>query len=209
NRPLPPAVPVPPAGPGLPGPAGAPGVGTGPLPAPTGPQPAVGGPAGADGLAGPAAEPIGPLRADPAQTGGIPGAQDEEAGDEEEPDDDSDTADLAYPDEPTTVRRGDPWVAYTVGRAGWRRRTLRVRVRSDGEVPELVLVARPGTAPPPVVAAGQELARLAPCSVPATRTMEIRLDGALLPWGVRLLPLTDPGPDLLLEHPADETLIVR
>jgi len=105
---------------------------------------------------------------------------------------------------------GEPWVAYSVARAGWRRRVLRIRVRSGGDVPELVLVARPGTTPPTDLAEGQALARLAASAERATRTMEVRLDGALLPWGIRVLPVTAEadGP-VLMEHPADDALVIR
>lgn len=104
---------------------------------------------------------------------------------------------------------GEPWVSYTAARAGWRRRVLRVRVRSDGAVPELVLVARPGVRPPETLGEGQVLARLAPAAERTTRTMEIRLEGALLPWGVRLLPVRDGADAVEVDHPADDALIVR
>jgi hypothetical protein len=104
---------------------------------------------------------------------------------------------------------GEPWVSYTAARAGWRRRVLRVRVRSDGAVPELVLVARPGVRPPATLGEGQVLARLAPSAERTTRTMEVRLEGALLPWGVRVLPVYDGADAVEVDHPVDDALIVR
>ena len=53
-------------------------------------------------------------------------------------------------------------------------------VRSDGVVPELVLVARPGVRPPATLGEGQVLARLAPSAERTTRTMEIRLEAPKL-----------------------------
>ncbi|WP_045876174.1 zinc ribbon domain-containing protein [Pseudofrankia sp. DC12] len=104
---------------------------------------------------------------------------------------------------------GEPRVSYFATRAGWRRRVLRLRVRTDGVVPELVLVARPGTVPPATLGDGQALARLAPSAERATRTMDVRLEGALLPWGIRLLPAAAAAGDLTVDHPPDEALVIR
>ncbi|MBL7622473.1 zinc ribbon domain-containing protein, partial [Frankia sp. AgB1.8] len=104
---------------------------------------------------------------------------------------------------------GEPRVSYFSTRAGWRRRVLRVRVRTDGVVPELVLVARPGTVPPATLGEGQALARLGPCAERATRTMDVRLEGALLPWGIRLLPASGEGGDVTVDHPPDDALVIR
>jgi hypothetical protein len=128
------------------------------------------------------------------------------------PDEDlDDDADDHFEDEADddTPGSGEPWVSYSATRAGWRKRLLRVRVRSDGAVPELVLVARPGTQPPTTLGDGQVLARLAPCSERATRTMEVRLEGALLPWGIRLLPASAGVDGLQVDHPSHDTLVVR
>jgi hypothetical protein len=114
--------------------------------------------------------------------------------------------------EPVTPSRepdpppGEPTVAYTVGRVGWRRRTLRVQVRTDGAAPELVLVARAGTAPPGTAAEGHAVSRLAACALPATRTIEVPLDKAQLPWGVRLLPASG---GVVMAHPPDGSLVIR
>lgn len=131
--------------------------------------------------------------------------------DDRPPDDDADD-DLGYdPDDDLDGdAAGEPWVTYSVSRAGWRRRVLRVRVRSGGAVPELVLVARPGTVPPAELAEGQALARLTPTAARANRTMEVRLEGALLPWGIRVLAVAD-GADVpvVVDHPSDDALVVR
>jgi len=101
-------------------------------------------------------------------------------------------------------------VSYTVTKAGWRRRTLRVQVRSNGPVPELVLVARSGSVPPETTADGHVLSGLPPASGAATRTIEVTLEGAQLPWGIRLLPLVGPGsPPVWVDHPADSALVIR
>jgi hypothetical protein len=104
---------------------------------------------------------------------------------------------------------GEPWVSYTVTRAGWRKRVLRIRVHSDGAVPELVLVARPGTRPPATFGDGQALARLAPCDERVTRSLDVRLEGALLPWAIRLLAAPGGADDVEVVHPPADTLIVR
>ncbi|WP_157180346.1 zinc ribbon domain-containing protein [Protofrankia coriariae] len=109
------------------------------------------------------------------------------------------------------MREDAAMVSYMVARVGWRRRTLRVQVRAEGLLPELLLVARSGTTPPQTREDGQVLAR-----VPAREaahahgehTVEVPLDGARLPWGVRLLP----GPDaaqIVLRHPPDDALVLR
>ncbi len=102
-------------------------------------------------------------------------------------------------------------VSYTVARAGWRRRTLRVQVRADGVPSELVLIARSGTTPPQARGDGQVLARMsahAPAREHSEHTMEVSLDGAQLPWGVRLFPGSD-GMGVVLQHPPDDALVVR
>ncbi|EFC79327.1 hypothetical protein [Parafrankia sp. EUN1f] len=101
-------------------------------------------------------------------------------------------------------------VSYTVAKAGWRRRTLRVQVRSTGPVPRLVLVARPGEEPPTTPAEGQVLAELQAASDAGSWTMEVTLEGAQLPWGIRLLPVVTPdGPALWVDHPEDVQLVIR
>ncbi len=102
-------------------------------------------------------------------------------------------------------------VSYTVARAGWRRRTLRVQVRADGMPPELILVVRAGTTPPHARGDGQVLARMsvhAPTREHSEHMMEVSLDGAQLPWGVRLFPGSD-GVRVVLRHPPDDALVVR
>jgi hypothetical protein len=115
---------------------------------------------------------------------------------------------FAEPDE-SEPGSGEPWVSYSAARAGWRKRVLRVRVRSDGAVPELVLIARPGTRPPTGWTDGQVLARLPACAERATRTMDVRLEGALLPWGIRLLAVPEGSQGVEIDHPADDALILR
>jgi hypothetical protein len=101
-------------------------------------------------------------------------------------------------------------VEYTVGRFGWWRRILRVHVRTDGPVPELVLLAKPGTVPPHDVEDGHVVSRLPPSPLPASRTVEVPLDGAALPWGVRLVPVADAEPiTITICHPPDTTLAIR
>ncbi|ONH50170.1 hypothetical protein CcI49_37550 [Frankia sp. CcI49] len=101
-------------------------------------------------------------------------------------------------------------VSYTVAKAGWRRRTLRVQVRSTGPVPRLVLVARPGEEPPTTPAEGQVLAEMQAASEAGSWTMEVTLEGAQLPWGIRLLPVVTPdGPPLWVDHPEDVQLVIR
>ncbi|CUU60736.1 hypothetical protein Ga0074812_14615 [Parafrankia irregularis] len=101
-------------------------------------------------------------------------------------------------------------VSYSVAKAGWRRRTLRVQVRSTGPVPRLVLVARPGEEPPTTPAEGQVLAELQAASDAGSWTMEVTLEGAQLPWGIRLLPVVTPdGPALWVDHPEDVQLVIR
>ncbi|MEX5634682.1 zinc ribbon domain-containing protein [Parafrankia sp. FMc2] len=101
-------------------------------------------------------------------------------------------------------------VSYTVSKAGWRRRTLRVQVRSTGPTPRLVLVARPGEEPPSTPAEGQPLTELQPAGYAGSWTMEVTLEGAQLPWGVRLLPVVTPdGPALWVDHPEDSQLVIR
>jgi hypothetical protein len=132
-----------------------------------------------------------------------------------DPDDDGEDGDADegfdddFDDDFEDGRDGEPWAAYSVARAGWRKRVLRVRVRSDGAVPELVLVARPGTTPPTSLAEGQPLARFGPSAQRVTRTVEVRLDGALLPWGVRLLPAGEGAAEMVIDHPPDDALVVR
>ncbi len=101
-----------------------------------------------------------------------------------------------------------PMVTYSVSRSGWRRRTMRVQVHTSGPVGELILYARPGTAPPRAAAEAHELSRLAAVDQSVTRTIDVTLDGAQLPWGVRLLPALHPS-GWTVAHPADEDLIVR
>ncbi|OHV22745.1 hypothetical protein BBK14_25200 [Parafrankia soli] len=101
-------------------------------------------------------------------------------------------------------------VTYSVSKAGWRRRTLRVQVRATGPAPRLVLLARPGEEPPGSPAEGQVLAELQPASSSGSWTMEVTLEGAQLPWGVRLLPVVTPGaPAVWIDHPEDPMLVVR
>jgi hypothetical protein len=96
---------------------------------------------------------------------------------------------------------------YTVSRAGWRRKTLRVDVRAGGPLPEMVLVARPGTVPPRGAGDGHALARLAASGAAGQWTLEVSLDGAALPWGVRLIPAEDgPAP---VRQPPDDALVIR
>ncbi|MCM3884536.1 zinc ribbon domain-containing protein, partial [Frankia sp. R82] len=101
-----------------------------------------------------------------------------------------------------------PTVTYSVSRSGWRRRTMRVQVHTSGPVGELVLYARPGTAPPRAAAEAHELSRLAAVDQAVTRTIDVTLDGAQLPWGVRLLPALHPS-GWAVAQPADEDLVVR
>jgi hypothetical protein len=165
---------------------------------------------GHDALTPPTGYPTGPAgvvgsgggEADPSHPDDLEEFDDLEDGADDEFDDLDDLDDMVG-------RDGEPWAAYSVARAGWRKRVLRVRVRSDGAVPELVLVARPGTTPPGSLAEGQALARLAPCAHRATRTMEVRLDGALLPWGVRVLAVPDGAEPAAVDHPPDDVLVVR
>jgi hypothetical protein len=102
-----------------------------------------------------------------------------------------------------------PTVTYTVSRSGWRRRTMRVQVHTSGPVGELILFARPGAAPPRVAAEAHELSRLAAVDQAVTRTIDVTLDGAQLPWGVRLLPALVHPTGWSVTHPADEDLVVR
>ncbi|MCK9930532.1 zinc ribbon domain-containing protein [Frankia sp. Mgl5] len=101
-------------------------------------------------------------------------------------------------------------ITYSVSKAGWRRRTLRVQVRATGPAPRLVLLARPGEEPPGSPAEGQVLAELQPAPSSGSWTMEVTLEGAQLPWGVRLLPVVTPGaPAVWIDHPEDPMLVVR
>jgi hypothetical protein len=97
--------------------------------------------------------------------------------------------------------------SYTLSRVGWRKRTLRVEVTADGPLPELVLIAQQGTVPPRSPGAGVEVARLPPGP---PRRVDVPLEGAQLPWAVRLLPRPGPGQvGLMLQHPPDDLLVVR
>jgi hypothetical protein len=101
-------------------------------------------------------------------------------------------------------------VTYGLRRSGWRRRTLRVEVRADGPVPDLVLLARTGSIPPTGTGDGAELGRL-PASTDAgsQRALEVTLQGAQLPWAVRLLPAADqPGAQIVVSQPPDDQLVV-
>ncbi len=100
-------------------------------------------------------------------------------------------------------------VSYSVSRSGWRRRTMRVQVRTSGPVGELILFARPGTVPPRAAVEAHELSRLAPVEQAVTRTIDVTLDGAQLPWGVRLLPASAHPVGWTVAHPGDEDLVVR
>ncbi|WP_235826293.1 hypothetical protein [Candidatus Frankia alpina] len=102
-----------------------------------------------------------------------------------------------------------PTVIYTVSRSGWRRRTMRVQVRTSGPAGELILFARPGTTPPRAAAEAHELSRLAAVDQAVTRTIDVTLDGAQLPWGVRLLPVLVHPTGWTVTHPDDEDLVVR
>ncbi|MCL9795556.1 zinc ribbon domain-containing protein, partial [Frankia sp. AgKG'84/4] len=111
------------------------------------------------------------------------------------------------PEQRPTPRQ--PTVSYSVSRSGWRRRTMRVQVRTSGPVGELILFARPGTVPPRAAVEAHELSRLAPVEQAVTRTIDVTLDGAQLPWGVRLLPASAPPVGWTVAHPGDEDLVVR
>ncbi|WP_239394390.1 zinc ribbon domain-containing protein [Frankia sp. CiP3] len=120
-------------------------------------------------------------------------------------------------------------VTYTLARSGWRRRTLRVQISADGPLPAMVLVARPGTTPPQANEDGHPLARVSAVPATAARTLEVSLEGAELPWGVRLflsspenaaaaaaaaaavggIPGDRAPTGVILRHPPDEALIVR
>ncbi|EIV95857.1 hypothetical protein [Frankia sp. QA3] len=113
------------------------------------------------------------------------------------------------PQAPDAVPLIQPTVTYTVSRSGWRRRTMRVQVRTSGPVGELILFARPGTAPPRAAAEAHELSRLAAVDQAVTRTIDVTLDGAQLPWGVRLLPALVHPTGWTVTHPADEDLVVH
>lgn len=161
-------------------------------------------------------------------------------------------------------------VSYALSRPGLRRRTLRVEVRADGPLPEMLLVARPGTVPPRDAGDGYAVGRM-PASLGGalsvkrdssgssrqaaasgarfgsgpggtgsgsgsasragagfttgsprrrhqSRTLDVPLGRAELPWAVRLVPA--PGSDsasgpgqagagLVIRHPPDKDLVVR
>jgi hypothetical protein len=179
-------------------------------------------------------------------------------------------------------------VSYALSRPGLRRRTLRVEVRADGPLPEMVLVARPGTVPPRDAGDGHAVGRMpasrggiatgsaagsvkgasrgsarqdagpgpasgarsghGPRSGPVprfvgagsgfaadrgsgpgsaagattrsprrrsqSRTLDVPLGRAELPWAVRLVPALVPGSGpagagLVIRHPPDKDLVVR
>ncbi|WP_261553791.1 zinc ribbon domain-containing protein [Frankia tisae] len=113
------------------------------------------------------------------------------------------------PPAPHPVPLIQPTVTYTVSRSGWRRRTMRVQVHTSGPAGELILFARPGTTPPRAAAEAHELSRLAAVDQAVTRTIDVTLDGAQLPWGVRLLPVLVHPTGWTVTHPDDEDLVVR
>jgi hypothetical protein len=39
--------------------------------------------------------------------------------------------------------------------------------------------------------------------------MEVRLEGALLPWGIRVLPVPGGAEEFVVDHPPDDALVVR
>jgi hypothetical protein len=102
-----------------------------------------------------------------------------------------------------------PTVTYTVSRSGWRRRTLRVQVHTTGPAGDLILFARPGTVPPRAAAEAHELSRLAAVDQAGTRTIDVTLDGAQLPWGVRLLPALVHPTGWTITQPPDDALVIR
>ncbi len=133
------------------------------------------------------------------------------------PDADDDLDDLNQPEHHEHHDR-ERTVTYTLARSGWRRRTLRVHVRADGPLPAMVLVARPGTTPPQASDDGHPLARVSASPPTPQRTLEVSLEGAELPWGVRLFPGSPASPGapvggvpgaVIVRHPPDDSLIIR
>ncbi len=113
------------------------------------------------------------------------------------------------PASPPPAPVAQPTVTYTVSRSGWRRRTLRVQVHTTGPAGDLILFARPGTVPPRVAAEAHELSRLAAVDQAGTRTIDVTLDGAQLPWGVRLLPALVHPTGWTITQPPDDALVIR
>jgi hypothetical protein len=111
---------------------------------------------------------------------------------------------------PAGTGPGATTVEYSVGRSGWWRRTLRVNVHADGPTPELLLVAKSGAVPPDGADDGHAVSRLAPSPSPSSHTIEVSLDGAALPWGVRLVPAVGAPPTAVeMHHPPDAVLVIR
>lgn len=101
-------------------------------------------------------------------------------------------------------------MSYTLSRPGLRRRTLRVEVRADGPLPELVLVARTGDVPPRTPVDGRAVARIPAGAAERSRSVDVPLAQAHLPWAVRLLPAAGSGATgLALNHPRDADLVIR
>jgi hypothetical protein len=74
----------------------------------------------------------------------------------------------------------------------------------------LLLLAKPGTVPPLGIDDGHVVSRLPPSPLPASRTIEVPLDGAALPWGVRLVPVATSEPvSITVCHPSETTLSIR
>jgi hypothetical protein len=85
-----------------------------------------------------------------------------------------------------------------------------VELRADGPLPDLVLVAFPGTVPPVSAHEGHTVARL-PMSRPGSPMRhDIPLGDAPLPMAVRLViePGT-PADNVTIHHPRNDSLIIR
>jgi serine/threonine protein kinase len=101
-------------------------------------------------------------------------------------------------------------LSYQISRSGLLRRTLHVELRADGPLPDLVLVAFPGTVPPVSAHEGHTVARL-PMSRPGSPMRhDIPLGDAPLPMAVRLViePGT-PADNVTIHHPRNDSLIIR
>jgi hypothetical protein len=202
-RTVPPVPPVPPPGPPPSPPPGPPPSGPLPLgPPPSGPLPLGPPPSGPPPSGQP---PSGPLPSGPLQSGPLPLGQPPSgpgAGS-------SGGAPAGHPEtSPPALRQVS--ASYALSRPGLRRRTLRVEVRADGPLPELVLVARTGDVPPRTPSDGRAIARIPAGPAGRPRTVDVPLGQAHLPWAVRLLPAGgQAAPGLALRHPDDADLVVR
>ncbi len=156
---------------------------------------------------------VGPGMAIVARSAASPDSHDSP----DSPDDLDSRNDLNHP-ERHEYRDRERTVTYTLARSGWRRRTLRVHVRADGPLPAMVLVARPGTTPPQASDDGHPLARVSALPPTPQRTLEVSLEGAELPWGVRLFPSSPEGQGavvgggpggVIVRHPPDDSLVIR